>query len=97
MMAAIEKKTSRYPTDLMDEECEGVEPLLPSPPLKGRKPSKDPVGSPLHAPLSARDHRLAPMIDRERTGRETSSSAGVIDNQSVRARRTRRGVTTPAR
>lgn len=39
---------------------------------------------------SARDDRLAPMIDRERTGRPTSSSAGVIDDQSVKAAGVRR-------
>ena len=41
-MAAIEKKTKRYPTDLTDEEWERVEPFLPSPARRGRKPSVDP-------------------------------------------------------
>jgi putative transposase len=40
-MAAIEKKTKRYPTDLTDEEWERVEPFLPLPAGRGRKPSVD--------------------------------------------------------
>lgn len=36
-MAAIEKKTRRYPTDLTDEEWSQVEPLLPKPGKTGRR------------------------------------------------------------
>ena len=36
-MAAIEKKTSRYPTDLTDKEWSQVEPLLPKPGRTGRR------------------------------------------------------------
>jgi len=38
-MAAIERKTKRYPSDLTDEEWEGIAPLLPKPSRRGRKPS----------------------------------------------------------
>ena len=37
-MAAIERKTKRYPSDLTDEEWEGIAPLLPKPSWRGRKP-----------------------------------------------------------
>ena len=40
-MAAIEKKTKRYPTDLTDEEWWRIQPFLPSPSRRGRKPSVD--------------------------------------------------------
>ena len=40
-MAAIERKTKRYPTDLTDEEWARNEPLLPRPARRGRKPSVD--------------------------------------------------------
>lgn len=40
-MAAIARKTKRYPTDLTDEEWERIAPLLPRPPLRGRKPAVD--------------------------------------------------------
>jgi len=40
-MAAIEKRTKRYPTDLTDEEWERIDPLLPRPGRRGRKPSVD--------------------------------------------------------
>jgi len=36
-MAAIEKKTKRYPSDLTDEEWSAIEPLLPGPAKRGRK------------------------------------------------------------
>jgi putative transposase len=36
-MAAIEKKTKRYPSDLTDEEWSAVAPLLPGPAATGRK------------------------------------------------------------
>jgi transposase len=36
-MAAIERKTKRYPTDLSDEEWERIAPLLPKPAKRGRK------------------------------------------------------------
>src|SRR5713101_5822768 len=38
-MAAIEKKTKRYPSDLTDEEWVRIEPLVPKPARKGRRPS----------------------------------------------------------
>jgi transposase len=37
-MAAIERTTKRYPTDLADEEWQRVAPLLPKPAERGRKP-----------------------------------------------------------
>jgi putative transposase len=40
-MAAIEQKTQRYPTDLTDEEWERIQPFLPSPARRGRKPGVD--------------------------------------------------------
>ena len=40
-MAAIERKTKRYPTDLTNEEWAWIEPLLPRPARKGRKPGID--------------------------------------------------------
>lgn len=40
-MAAIERKTKRYPTDLTDEEWDRIAPLLPKPPKRGRKPEVD--------------------------------------------------------
>src|SRR5579875_1919521 len=38
-MAAIERKTKRYPTDLTDEEWDRIAPLLPVPAKRGRKAS----------------------------------------------------------
>ena len=40
-MAAIEKKTRRYPTDLTDEEWSQIMPLLPKPGKTGRKRRTD--------------------------------------------------------
>jgi putative transposase len=40
-IAAIEKKTKRYPTDLTDAEWEHVRSLLPRPAKHGRKPKVD--------------------------------------------------------
>jgi len=40
-MAAIERQTKRYPTDLTDAEWAGVAPLLPKPAKRGRKPDVD--------------------------------------------------------
>jgi len=40
-MAAIERKTKRYPTDLTDAEWVRIEPLLPRFSKRGRKPSVD--------------------------------------------------------
>src|SRR5690606_27770774 len=40
-LAAIERKTKRYPTDLTDEEWGQIAPLLPAPPKRGRKPRVD--------------------------------------------------------
>jgi putative transposase len=40
-MANLEKRAKRYPTDLTDAEWALVEPLLPKPPRRGRRPSVD--------------------------------------------------------
>lgn len=40
-MAAIERKTKRYPSDLTDKEWERIAPLLPKPARRGRKPEVD--------------------------------------------------------
>ena len=40
-MAAIEKKTKRYPSDLTDEEWLAIEPVLPRPARRGRKRTTD--------------------------------------------------------
>jgi transposase len=40
-MAAIEKKTKRYPSDLTDEEWLAIEPVLPRPSKRGRKRTTD--------------------------------------------------------
>ncbi|MGJ0621060.1 MAG: IS5 family transposase [Methylocystis sp.] len=40
-MAAIERKTKRYPTDLTDEEWVRLAPFLPTPAKRGRKPEVD--------------------------------------------------------
>jgi putative transposase len=117
-MAAIEKKTKRYPSDLTDEEWSSIEPLLPPPAKRGRKRTTDlrevvnalryMVRSgcewrmlPMHFPpwqtvywwfrrfvrllLFRTIHDLAVMVDRERSGREASPSAGIVDSQSVKA------------
>jgi len=40
-VAAIERKTKRYPTDLTDEEWARIAPLLPKPAKRGRKRDVD--------------------------------------------------------
>ena len=40
-MAELSRKTRRYPSDLTDEEWARIEPLLPKPSRRGRKPSVD--------------------------------------------------------
>ncbi|WP_424138370.1 IS5 family transposase [Roseomonas chloroacetimidivorans] len=40
-MAEVARKTERYPSDLTDEEWQRIEPLMPPPPRRGRKPSVD--------------------------------------------------------
>ncbi len=40
-MAAIERKTKRYLTELADEEWGRIAPLLPTLPQRGRKPKVD--------------------------------------------------------
>lgn len=40
-MAEIARRTQRYPTDLTDEEWQRIEPLLPTMPRRGRKPTTD--------------------------------------------------------
>jgi putative transposase len=40
-MAELSRKTKRDPSDLTDEEWARVEPLMPKPPRRGRKPSVD--------------------------------------------------------
>lgn len=47
-MAELGRKTRRYPSDLTDEEWARIEPLLPKPPQRGRKPADD-----LHEVLKA--------------------------------------------
>ena len=40
-MAELGRKTKRYPSDLTDEEWARIEPLLPKPSRRGRKPEVD--------------------------------------------------------
>ena len=40
-MVEVARKTRCYPSDLTDEEWVRVEPLMPKPPRRGRKPSVD--------------------------------------------------------
>ena len=40
-MAYLGRKTKRYPSDLTDEEWGQIEPLLPKPSRRGRKPAVD--------------------------------------------------------
>jgi transposase len=40
-MAELGRKTQRYPSDLTDEEWVRIEPLLPKPSRRGRKPTVD--------------------------------------------------------
>lgn len=40
-LAAIKKKTKRYPSDLTDEERSSIEPVLPQPEKRGRKRTTD--------------------------------------------------------
>src|SRR6202049_710168 len=40
-IAALEKKTKRYPSDLTEEEWSSIEPLLPQPGNRGRKRTTD--------------------------------------------------------
>jgi len=40
-MAELEKRTKRYPTDLNDEGWEIIDPFLPPPPQRGRRPPTD--------------------------------------------------------
>src|SRR5918998_787453 len=108
----------RYPTDLTDAEWARIEPLLPRPAKRGRKPGVD-LREILNAIrylaragcgwrmlptnfgpwqtvywwfrrfvrrlLFRTLHDVALMLDRERVGRKSSPSAGVIDSQSVKA------------
>ena len=117
-MAAIERKTKRYPSDLTDEEWARIAPLLPKPARRGRKPEVDlrevlnairymtrsgggwrmlPKDFPpwqtvywwfrrfVRLMLFQTIHDIALMMDRERSGREASPSAGVVDSQTVKA------------
>ena len=117
-MAELARKTKRYPSDLTDEEWERIEPLLPKPPRRGRKPVVDLreiLNAIRYMARSAGGWRMLPtefgpwqtvywwfrrfvrlllfrtihdvalMMDRERTGREASPSAAVIDSQTVKA------------
>ena len=40
-MAEIARKTKRYSSDLTDEEWARLQPLMPNPPPRGRKPAVD--------------------------------------------------------
>ena len=40
-MAELGRKAKRYPSDLTDEEWARIEPLLPKPSRRGRKPAVD--------------------------------------------------------
>jgi putative transposase len=40
-MAEVACKTKRYPSDLTNGDWARVEPLMPKPPRRGRKPSVD--------------------------------------------------------
>lgn len=40
-MADLGRKTKRYPSDLTDEAWVQIEPLLPKPSRRGRKPAVD--------------------------------------------------------
>jgi putative transposase len=40
-MAELGRKTKRYPSDLTDEEWARIEPMLPKPSRRGRKPEVD--------------------------------------------------------
>ena len=117
-MAAIERKSKRYPTDLTDEEWAKVEPLLPRRSKRGRPREVDlreimnairylvrtgcgwrmlPQDFPpwetvywwfrrfVRQLLFRTLHDVALMLDRERSGREASPSAGILDSQSVKA------------
>ena len=117
-MAAIERKTKRYPTDLTDEEWANIEPLLPRRSPRGRPRAVDlreimnairylvrtgcgwrmlPKDFPpwetvywwfrrfVRQLLFGTIHDVALMLDRERSGREASPSAGILDSQSVKA------------
>jgi transposase len=129
-MAAIERKTKRYPTDLTEEEWAKVAPLLPRRSTRGRPREVDlreimnairylvrtgcgwrmlPKDFPpwetvywcfrrfVRQLLFQTIHDVALMLDRERAGREASPSAGILDSQSVKARRPVSGATMPAR
>jgi putative transposase len=122
-MAAIERKTKRYPTDLTDEEWARIEPVLPRPAKRGRPREVDlreilnairylvrtgcgwrmlpndfpPSGTVywwfrrfVRMLLFRTIHDVALMLDRERSGREASPSAGILDSQSVKAPAARR-------
>src|SRR5882672_10501156 len=110
-MAKIERKTTRYPTDLTDEEWSRIEPLLPACGKTGRSRSVDlrdildaircmarsgggwrmlpkdfPPWQTVHRwfrcfvrrLLFRTIHDVALMIDRERSGRKASASAGIV-------------------
>lgn len=51
-MAKIEKKTKQYSSDLTDEECERIKPLLPKPEKKaGSRLARSLERDPLHGAL----------------------------------------------
>ncbi len=49
-MAELEKRTKRYPTDLTDEGWEIIDPFLPPPPQRGRRPPTTDLREALTAP-----------------------------------------------
>ena len=62
-MAAIERKTKRYPSDLTDEEWDRIAPLLPKPSRRGRKPSvamREVLNAPRYMTRSGGGWRMLP-------------------------------------
>jgi transposase len=63
-MAELGRKTKRYPSDLTDEEWARIEPMLPKPSWRGRKPEVDPrevLNAIRHMARSAGGWRMLPV------------------------------------
>ena len=78
-----ERKGVRYPSDLRDEECALIAPLIPPAKRGGRRREVD-KREVLNGTLERVHHALY-LMTRELEGREASPSAGVIDSQSVKS------------